>query len=162
MILEEITQHKQRVSLWVDLDGVLCDFNFKVKELTGKVPSELTKKDMWKAVYSIPDFFEKLPWTPDGKQLWEYVKPFHPTILTGLPCDRNGERQKRVWCAEQLGSNVPVIVCPSKDKHLYARPSFILIDDRGDNIEAWKHAGGIGILHRNTKRTTEELKQMGI
>ena len=158
MFLKEISSHKQQVKLWVDLDGVLVNFDKGVKKLAGKLPSELAKKDMWKAVYSIPEFFENLDWEDDGKQLWNAIKRFHPTILTGLPTSRNGEQQKRTWCARELGTDVPVIVCPSKDKHLYAKAGYILIDDRNDNVEAWVRSGGTGILHRSTVATLNELE----
>jgi len=159
-LVELETPTTQRmVHIYQDMDGCICAFNAGVKKLTGKLPSELPKKEMWKAVYSIPDFFENLDWEDDGKQLWDAIKQYHPTILTGLPSSRNGKQQKERWCAKHLGANVPVIVCPSKDKHLYAKEGYILIDDRSDNIVAWQHAGGIGILHRNTKDTLEKLKQ---
>jgi hypothetical protein len=160
MLLKEFSQQKQQVKIWCDLDGCLCAFDAGVKKLTGKLPSELAKKDMWKAIYSIPDFFSTLDWEPDGKALWNAIKTYHPTILTGLPASRNGKMQKEEWCKIHLGENVPVIVCPSKDKHLYAKDGFILIDDRNDNVEAWKHAGGIGILHRTTKHTLDELEDI--
>lgn len=164
MKLTEIATDR-KVHIFLDLDGCVCDFDKGVKQLTGHAPSELKKKDMWNAIYSkkdkngVPDFFRTLDWMPDGKQLWDAVKQYHPTILTGLPTGGNGKQQKEEWCAEHLGPNVPVIVCLSRDKHLYAKDGYILIDDRNDNIEAWRHAGGIGILHRSTTHTLEELKQ---
>lgn len=164
MRLIEIAK-QQNTKIWVDLDGVLVAFDEGVKKLTGRYPSELKKKDMWNAIYSAkdkdgkPNFFRDLDWMPDGKELWNAVKPYNPTILTGLPTGGNGKQQKIEWCEKHLGPNVPVVVVPSKDKHLYAKPGYILIDDRNDNIEAWKKAGGIGILHRSTKQTLKELEK---
>lgn len=163
MKLVEVAKLKYKV--WVDLDGVLVDFDRGVKDLTGYYPSEIKKKDMWDAIKSAkdengePNFFRDLHWMPDGKELWNTIKHFHPIILTGLPTKGNGKQQKQQWCKNHLGSNVPVIVVPSKDKHLFAKPNYILIDDRNDNIEAWRKAGGIGILHRSTKQTLEKLKK---
>lgn len=164
MKLKEINQQKQ-VVIYCDLDGCLVDFDAGVKRLTGKFPSELKKSSMWKAIYGkkdtsgTPDFFVSLEWESDGKQLWNAIAPYHPTILTGLPTGGNGEGQKREWCDRELGKNVPVIVCASRDKHLYAKEGYILIDDRNDNVESWKAAGGIGILHRSTEQTLKELKE---
>ena len=159
MKLEELVESPKQVHIFVDLDGTVADFNKKVKELTGKLPSELPKKELWKAVYSIPDFFESLEWMPDGKQLWNAVKQYHPTILTGLPSSKNGKAQKELWCARELGPNVPVIVCASRDKHLYAKEGYILIDDRNDIVQAWNSAGGKGILRRDLSSTLNSLKQ---
>ena len=160
MKLEELVESSKQVHIFVDLDGTLCDFDKKVKELTGKLPSELPKKELWKAVYSIPDFFESLEWLPDGKQLWNAVKQYHPTILTGLPSSKNGKAQKEKWCAQHLGPNVPVIVCPSRDKHMYAKPGYIIIDDRNDIIQSWNSAGGKGILRRDTTSVIIQLHKI--
>ena len=162
MRLEELFNSSSQYQIFVDLDGVLAGFDTGIKQLTGKYPYELKKKDMWDAVYSIPDFFEKLPWTPEGRTLWNYIKPLNPTVLTGLPQSPTGEQQKRKWCAQHLGTSVPVIVCPSKDKQKYAGTGTVLIDDRNDNIMQWKAAGGIGILHRTLPKTLERLRKLRI
>ena len=39
---------------------------------------------------------------------------------------------------------------------------YILIDDRSDNIAAWKAAGGIGILYKSTEQVTNELSKLGL
>lgn len=38
--------------------------------------------------------------------------------------------QQRKWCKRELGEDVPVITCMSRDKHTYCRPGNVLIDDR--------------------------------
>ncbi len=161
MKLVELFEQPQ-YQIYCDLDGVLAAFDAGVKQLTGRYPHELNKKDMWEAIYSIPNFFESLPWIPEGKTLWNYIKPLNPIILTGLPASSNGEQQKRIWCAAHLGNNVPVIVCKSKDKQQYAQPNAVLIDDRNDNIMQWKAAGGIGILHRTLPKTLVQLRKLQI
>lgn len=37
---------------------------------------------------------------------------------------------QRNWCKRELGEDVPVITCMSRDKHTYCRPGNVLIDDR--------------------------------
>mgnify|MGYP001096855941 CR=1 FL=1 len=161
MKLRELFENSQ-YKIYCDLDGVLADFERGVKKLTGKYPHEQSKKDMWNAIYSIPNFFQTLDWIPEGRNLWNYIKGWNPTILTGLPASENGAQQKQLWCAEHLGRNVPVIVCRSADKQRYAEPNAILIDDRNDNIAQWKAQGGIGILHRTWPKTLNQLQKLGI
>ena len=48
------------------------------------------------------------------------------------------------------------------DKHKYAAPNHILIDDRMKAIGPWRKAGGIGILHKDTKDTIAKLKLLGL
>lgn len=112
-----------------------------------------------------------------GRELWNIIAPLKPTILTGIPM--NGEswaaKQKVQWCARQLGPEIPVICCMSRDKYLYVtndspagadlsgfssrwaeNPCFssllsskaVLIDDRPKNGRSWKGAGGLFVLHR--------------
>ena len=44
----------------------------------------------------------------------------------------------------------------------YAAPNHILIDDRESNIDQWRAAGGIGILHTSASNTIQQLKKLGL
>jgi len=157
--------------LFVDLDGVLADFEKGVRLITGKEPSELHPRSMWPAIARSRDFYNHLEWMPDGKNLWQAVKSFHPVILTGLPMGKWAEPQKRSWCERELGKEIPVITGMSRHKTELAlqwmeengfsekRP--ILIDDRLKLKEPWKAAGGQFILHLNSAESIGELKNMG-
>ena len=104
MRYEELREDENTVyKLYVDLDGVLADFDSKVKEITGKLPNELKLGDMWRQLARYGDFFYRLDWMPDGEQLWDYVKRYKPTILTGIPHGNWAPGQKRRWCGEKLG-----------------------------------------------------------
>ena len=48
------------------------------------------------------------------------------------------------------------------DKHEYAAPNHILIDDRDKAILPWREAGGIGILHTSANDTIAQLKELGL
>jgi hypothetical protein len=37
-----------------------------------------------------------------------------------------------------------------------------LIDDRADNIQRWKDAGGVGVLHTSAADTIQQLKELGL
>jgi hypothetical protein len=50
----------------------------------------------------------------------------------------------------------------AKHKKDFAGPKNILIDDRLDNIQGWRDAGGIGIHHVNAKHTIDQLKVLGL
>ncbi|MCK5735211.1 MAG: hypothetical protein KAH21_01985 [Spirochaetaceae bacterium] len=157
--------------LFVDLDGVLVDFDTGVRQAAGKEPSELHPRKMWPAIAGTKGFYDRLGWMPDGKELWKAVKNFNPVILTGLPMGKWAEPQKRSWCIRELGSDIPVITGMSRDKADLALvwmeekkltgKTPILIDDRLKIKEPWEAAGGIFILHLNTGRSIEELKTLG-
>tara|TARA_Y100000310_G_C20283089_1_gene623522 strand:+ start:82 stop:543 length:462 start_codon:yes stop_codon:yes gene_type:complete len=147
--------------LFVDLDGVLADFDTRVHQLCGEWPWDMDITSKWEAVCKDPKFFENLPWMEDGKDLWEAVKIFCPTILTGVPRMEWAAPQKRSWCARELGSEVPVITCMSYKKPIYANGHYspILIDDSRRAGEGWEKAGGIFILHESTKETLTRLHE---
>jgi len=50
----------------------------------------------------------------------------------------------------------------AQGKARFAGPNKILIDDRTENINAWKSAGGIGILFKSTEQVKNELSKLGL
>lgn len=146
------------MQLYVDLDGVLCDFEKRVHEIFGKSPKEIPPKVLWRKLSSIENFYAELDWMPDGKELWNSVKHLNPTILTGIPLGNWAPKQKRSWCYRNLGSTVSVITCFAKEKQMYSGKNKILIDDTSRNIDQWNAMGGIGILHVNSKSSISQLK----
>jgi len=157
--------------LFVDLDGVLADFEKGVRRITGKEPSELHPRRMWPAIAGTKGFYEHLDWMKDGKELWEAVSGFKPVILTGLPMGKWAEPQKRSWCERELGADIPVITGMSRQKaelavswleeHGLSDKTPVLIDDRLKLQESWEAAGGIFILHLNTEGSLEKLRELG-
>ena len=156
------------VTLFLDLDGVLADFEKKVLEITGKKPEQLKQRFMWPRIAKHPNFYGTLDWMPDGEDLWNQTKHLNPIILTGLPGGSWAEPQKRLWCTQHLGPEIQVITCLSREKHLRAQPYILpntkalLIDDREKLKPQWEEAGGIFIHHTTTKTTLEQLIAMQI
>lgn len=177
--LENDTQEIYR--LFLDMDGCICDFN-KQFEKTSGVPSEgyeetHGKDAFWKIVDSAGEkFWTDMEWMPDGKELWEYVKKYDPTILTAPSRNPASVTGKVKW----LKANIPDLpnfdvqrkakqgwdgkskILMNAYKYLYAKNKFdILIDDNTKKLDAWKNVG-TGILHKNTKDTIEQLKKLGL
>lgn len=147
--------------LFLDLDGVLADFDKRVREITGKGPDEQPARDLWRQIAGPRhDFYNSLDWMPDGQALFEATKAYNPTILTGLPMGNWAEPQKRTWCARMLGESVPVITCMARDKHKYAKPGSVLIDDREKARSEWERVGGVFILHTSTESSLRQLNEL--
>lgn len=146
--------------LYCDLDGVLADFEEGVKLKMGKYPEELNQGLMWSVLRKSHSFFESLPWMPEGKLLWEKIKKYDPIILTGCPYGGWSEEQKRNWCKRELGENIKVITCMSKDKPKYSNEGAILIDDRLIAKDKWEANGGIFIhyVEDDLEKIIEELE----
>lgn len=147
--------------LFLDLDGVLADFDRGVQTVTGRRPDQLKTKEMWRALARAPDFYGTLELMRDAHALWEFCRPHDPTILTGLPLGNWAPEQKRRWVANMLGADVPVITCMSRDKHRYSGPNHVLVDDREALRDAWERAGGIFILHTSAARSIAALRELG-
>jgi hypothetical protein len=150
------------VRLFLDLDGVLADFDAGVEKLTGKRPDQLATRAMWRALAQAPDFFGTLAMMQDAHLLWDWCKPFRPTILTGLPYGGWAPAQKQRWVANMLGADVEVITCMARDKPRWSAPGHILVDDRERTREAWEAAGGAFVLHRSAVESIAALRRLGL
>jgi len=162
--------------IFLDLDGVMADFDEGVRRITGRSPDQLSPKQLWGSVARAKGgFFDQLPWTSDGPQLWEATRHLKPTVLTGLPMGKWAEPQKRAWCAERLGAEVEVITCLARHKPVRAREwcdrhlaetgerlTPVLVDDRPKYREAWEEAGGIFITHTSALSSIEALRSLGL
>jgi len=152
-----------KYKLFLDLDGVLADFDAGVLASCGKLPGELMPRVMWPILARTKDFYAKLPWMKDGKELWERCKPFDPVILTGIPLGQWAAPQKLSWCAKELGARIPVITCLSKEKGsaisnwLEEDETPILVDDRLKSQPSWLDIGGIFVLHSSAEDSLKQL-----
>ena len=161
----------ERYQLFVDLDGVLVDFDDGVRRITGREPAELSPRAMWPILARTRGFYDGLGWTKDGRTLWKAVRGFSPAVLTGLPLGKWAEPQKRSWCARELGAEVPVITGLSRHKADLAAAWLdgaglagripVLIDDRLKLQEPWESAGGRFILHLDAASSLAALGELG-
>ena len=147
--------------LFLDLDGVLADFDRHVEELFGRPPEQMKLGELWARAARTPGFFETMSMTADGPELWAYCRPFAPTILTGLPRGTWAGPQKERWVAQHLGPEVPVITCMARDKCLHARAGDVLVDDRTRFAHCWEAKGGIFVHHLSAASSIRALKELG-
>jgi hypothetical protein len=98
---------------------------------------------------------------PGGKELWDYIKPYNPTLLTAPSYHDSSRIGKALWVQDHI-PGTKIIFKQAKQKSDLAGPNKILIDDREDTIMSWKAKNGIGILYKNTDQVINDLKQLGI
>ena len=157
--------------LYIDLDGVLANFDGKVLEITGKYPNELTTKELWKQLQLVDNFYYSLGIIKGSEEFLEtilYVNNINTEILTALPSPskklRTAANDKIMWVYDKLDHYI-ITNCVSnwRMKSYFCRnDDDILIDDQEKNIVNWQEAGGIGILHNNFEDTIQKLKELNV
>lgn len=164
-----------RRCLYLDMDGVVCDFETPISNIVGKVPVGRDPHDWigpveWKILADHPRLYRQLPKTTEADALVTRCKKFceendyELLFLTAVPHVGTmhwSYHDKTEWCREHY-PEIPVHFGPySRDKHLHCKSGDILIDDRPSNIRDWNAAGGHGILHQgDLQRTIARLESV--
>lgn len=171
MITLKQFEAKGNTRIYLDMDGVLCNFIKGVKDTTGE---DFTSPDLNHAgkgkikqkIEAKGDFWHNLEWMPGGQELWRHVKSSSPYILSAYAnWDKNSQAGKHIWIKRHL--MIPkqrIELVKRADKQNYAvidGVANILIDDYIKNIREWEAAGGIGIHHTDARKTINTLKKHG-
>jgi 5'(3')-deoxyribonucleotidase len=154
-----------KYQIYCDMDGVFTDFEKRfVDQLRKEGPKYYSKEmisqvtrpkhfekiegqtEFWKFIDGLgPDFWSGMEWMSNGKELWNFIKPHNPIILTS-PSRHNASRLgKRIWVKEHLSPTPPVEFRFGEAKSDFANENAILIDDRPSNLEAFASKGGISL-----------------
>ena len=161
---EEQTAQVSQYKIFCDMDGVLCDFDRRFDQFAGIKPKEYESRFGTKKFWEIIDkvgaqYWSKMPWMPDGKELWSYISKYKPVLLSAPSKDPSSRYGKHLWVNENL-PGTKLILAKREKKRNYSGKNRILIDDRPDNINEWVYEGGIGILHTSTQQTINDLKEL--
>lgn len=158
---------KSTLKIFIDLDGVLTDFEESARQLFpgGWKKLSITKPALfWRAISNKgPKFWSEMAWLRGGKQLWSFLKKWDPIILSAYPREKHDAvKGKKVWIRRELSKKAvkTAILCPKKQKIDHAGTGNILIDDNKTTIRNWIKAGGIGILHKDAKKTIQILEAL--
>lgn len=141
--------------IYVDMDGVIADFDGYLYEHTGKPYRE--DSETWDFIKTVDNFYYKLSPTSYCLELWDAVNYItkNVEILTAIPRTtviESAKQDKIDWVRKYLGPDIKVNFGPySRDKKNWARENDILIDDRPSNIDEWNAAKGIGCLHFDSR-----------
>ena len=167
-----LVEQKSKYHIYCDMDGVLTDFDKLFHDISGgefELGHDYEEKYGREKFWGIVDghglkFWSEMPWMPEGKTLWKYMRSVDPNteILSAPSRSPNSasQRGKAIWIKRELGPTVKLNL--TREKYRFAKPNHILIDDLEKNIEPWEYAGGIGILFTSTSQTINELKSLGM
>ena len=146
--------------LFLDLDGVLADFDRGTRRLLGMSWEEFQalhgRAAFWKRLATAPNFYGTLPAMPDARLLFDTVEHLKPSILTGLPIGKWAAPQKIEWAASHF-PGVPIITCMARDKHKHMSAGDVLVDDRINHRPAYEEAGVVFIHHKSAVDSLRKL-----
>ena len=153
--------------IYSDLDGVICDFDGRFEHFTGISAKTYREMHGTMKFWNLIDneigakYWAEMEWMKRGRELWSFISPYKPILLT-TP-SRNGVSRigKRQWVEENIQPSPKLLFSFHKEE--YAKPNAILIDDRASNLEAWEKAGGIAIecKYDNIEPVIKRLKELG-
>lgn len=151
--------------IFLDMDGVLCNFVHAVSNLFGMTEEELYRKwepgvydvcnplgisdeEMWKVIETQGKGhwanLKPFSWT---QELWELCNSYAPTVILTSPSrDPQCLAGKVEWMNEHLGNGEPFrkfLIGPVKE--FCAAPGHILIDDSGEKCSEFYAGGGFPI-----------------
>ena len=136
------------MQIFVDMDGVLADFDSGYAALFGPHSGREADDVDWSLVRNTPGFYASLPPMPDFHELWAALEPHSPVILTGVPHSvPEATDNKRAWVEKHIGSHARMIGCKSREKCLHDKPGDVLIDDWEKYKHLWLDMGGHWITH---------------
>ena len=173
--LGRLREDESEYKVYLDMDGVLADFDQRFRDLSGMEPSEFENKYGRKAFWDLIDEEHKIKfWVGikpmDGASaLVDAVKDYDYELLTSPSAKKQSYLGKILWVKNHTGDVFPskprINFKKAKEKHLI-KPQLaktdILIDDREDTIGRWNTAGGTGIVYKSIGQVLNDLKKLGL
>lgn len=160
-------------TVYLDMDGVLADFDSYCVKLIGKLPKEFpTSSEGWRALgehkYTM---YKNLDPMPGAAELVRYVTSlsreynFTIGILTAVPKIGTvplAKQHKVEWLIKYFPQLLyDFNIGPwAQDKYKHCIGNDILIDDSKMNIDQWNKVNGCGVLYQNNEQTFLDLKNI--
>jgi len=173
--LGQLNEKESEYKVYLDMDGVLADFDQRFRDLSGMQPRDFENKYGRKAFWNLIDEEHKIKfWVGikpmDGAAaLVNAVKDYNYELLTSPSAKKQSYLGKILWVRNNTGNVFPskprINFKKAKEKHL-VKPQLsqtdILIDDREDTIGRWNSAGGTGIVYKSIGQVLSDLKKLGL
>jgi hypothetical protein len=183
LLLEE-SDFIPKYQIYCDMDGVLTDFEKRfVTLLQQEGPKYYSKatiaqvtrpkhfdklegtKEFWKFIdqYIGLEFWSEMEWMPNGRELWNFIQPYGPKLLTSPSRDNTSRLGKRLWVKENLVPAPEVLFRFGDAKSDFANENAILIDDKPSNLAAFAAKGGIALEVKDgeIQSVINKLKELG-
>lgn len=146
--------------LFLDLDGVLTDFNRQFQDWFGLSVAvaqynsdPAVRQRIDHHLSAAPEaFWADMPWMPGAQEAWKVLSTRNPYILSRPHFAAACRPGKKTWVVRNLGPTVPLIL--AEDKGALGRPGDLLVDDSPENARTWP---GTFLLHEIWPATLARL-----
>lgn len=173
--LAKLNEEEEQYYIYLDMDGVVADFDKRFNDLSGMMPQDYVNKNGLNAFWDLIDekhkvaFWRGIELMPGAEKLVKYVEQHPFEMLTAPSIKKQSIIGKGLWVKDKVGtlySTKPKVTYRSaKQKHT-VKPNLtkfdILIDDKGSTIDNWNAAGGTGIFYQNADQVINDLKKLGL
>ena len=173
--LGQLNEEESEYKVYLDMDGVLADFDKRFQDISGMKPKDFENKYGKKAFWDLIDEENKISfWVGiepmiGASDLVDAVKDYDYELLTSPSAKKQSYLGKILWVKNHTGDVFPskprINFKKAKEKHL-VKPQLaktdILIDDREDTIGRWNAAGGTGVIYKNIFQVLKDLKKLGL
>ena len=154
------------MKIYLDMDGVLTNFEKRYDELFGIRPSEQMERTthFWRyfETFIVNGNFRTLEKHKDADRLLQFVATLNVPIeiLTSSGGNKHHEKVSEDKIAWLCDNGIPYkanIVPGGSKKALLAQPWHILVDDTPHVVDKYRAAGGTAVLHYDINVTLKEL-----
>ena len=173
--LEEQEEKIDEPNIYLDMDGVVANFDKRFEDLSGMLPQAYVDKHGLNAFWDLIDekhkvaFWRGIEVMPGAKELVNFVSKYPYQMLTAPSVKKQSVIGKGLWVKDKVGTLYPskpkVFYRKAKEKHM-VKPELtkndILVDDRPDTIVRWDGAGGTAILYQSANQVINDLKKLGL
>jgi len=117
------------------------------------------------------DFWQYLLWMHDGRDILRAIMDTvgleKVYLLTAPMPNIESPTGKWLWVSDNLPIYLKRTIITQAPKHLLARPNMLLIDDKDQNVDEFREAGGRALLvprpwnrlHQQADRTSQYVKE---
>ena len=163
-------QEQDNLTFYLDMDGVLADFDRRFIELAGQSPDEYKsihgEEEFWKFIGQYEEeYWTEIPLMKGAEKLTKAVLNYNYEILTSPSKENSSRDGKEKWIEKYkdllFNGEIPKVNFEySGTKHTIKTTltkNDILIDDRSKNIDPWIEKGGTGILYKNINQVLRDI-----
>ena len=173
--LAQLNEQKENFYIYLDMDGVVANFNKRFKDLSGLLPDQFIEKNGKNAFWELIDekhkvaFWRGIEIMPGAEKLVNFVSQYPYEMLTAPSTKKQSVIGKSLWIKDKVGTLYPsqpkVTYRSAKEKH-NVKPELtkfdILIDDKKSTIDRWDAKGGTAIFYQNADQVINDLKKLGL